>query len=126
MRLSCKAVLHRLSFRNLLLALFEIQRIRIHAFSLGHHKERDDGTCDVASEEDPEGVCYAKHIRRAQIVEQHAGQNGAQFSSGGTDSVGETAYAGGEEFSGNNEGGGIRTEVEKQLETRSQYCLISG
>lgn len=34
--------------------------------------------------------------------------------------MGETSYAGGEEFSGYDEGGGVGTEVEEQLETRNQ------
>ena len=57
---------------------------------------------------------------RAQIVEEHAGQNGAEFSGSGADPVGEPAYPGGIELSGDNEGGGVRTEVEEELETGNQ------
>lgn len=42
--LPLKKALDRLTPRNFLLALLEIQRIRIHTFSLGHQKERGNGT----------------------------------------------------------------------------------
>lgn len=125
MLLTPETILHRLTPRNLLLAFLEIQCIRIHAFSLGHQKEGGNGTCNVASEEDPEDVCYAEFAWRAQIVEQYAGQNGTKFSSGGTDSVGEAAYPGGIELSRNNEGSGVGTEVEEHLKTRNQQRALA-
>ena len=36
--------------------------------------------------------------------------------------MGETAYTGGVKLSRDDEGGGVGTEVEEQLETRSQHC----
>ena len=36
--------------------------------------------------------------------------------------MGETAHARGVEFSRDNEGGGVGTEVEEHLETRNQHC----
>ena len=68
--ISPRTALHPLSPCNLFLALLEIQRIRIHTFSLGYQEERDNGTCDVASEENPEDICDADLC--AQVVEQHA------------------------------------------------------
>lgn len=112
-----KTKLHRLTPGNLFLALLEIQRIRIHTFSLRHQEKGGNGTCNIASEEDPEDVCYADFC--AQVVEQYARKDGTEFSGGGTDSVGETPYAGWIEFSRDNERGGIGTEVEEHLETRN-------
>ena len=103
-----------------LLAFFEIQLVRIHTLGLGYQEEGDDGTEEVAGEEDPEDVCDANVAGRTQVVEQHARENGAEFAGGGTHSVGETTDAGGEEFSGDDERGGVGTEVEEHLESRCQ------
>ena len=62
--------LHRLTPCNLLLALFEIQGISIHAFSLRYQKEGGNGTSNVACKENPKDVSYADFS--AQVVEQHA------------------------------------------------------
>lgn len=67
-----RSALHHLTPCDLLLALFVIQRIRIHTFGLRHKQEGGNGTQDVASEEDPENVCHANLTGRAQVVEQHA------------------------------------------------------
>ena len=60
--------------------------------------------------------------RGAQVVEEHTGQNGAEFSRGGADAVGETADTGWVQFSGDDEGGGVGTKVEEHLKARDQYC----
>ena len=99
-----------------LLALFEIQLIRIHAFGLGNQEEGDHGTGKIAGKEDPEDVGDTNVAGRTQVVEQHARENGAEFAGGGTDSVGEAADPGGEEFSGNDKRGGVGTKVEEHLE----------
>ena len=97
------------------MALLEIQRIRIHTFSLRHQKKGGNGTCDIASEEDPEDVCNADFC--AQVVKQHARKDGTKFSGGGANSVSKTSHARWIEFSRDNECGGVGTEVEEHLET---------
>ncbi len=119
-----ETALHPLAPCNLLLALYEIQGIRIHAFSFRYQKEGGNGTSNVACKEDPKHIWYADFS--AQVVEQHAGENGTEFAGGGTDSVGETAYTRRIEFSGDDESGGVGTEVEEQLETSNQHwCSYS-
>ena len=62
-----------------------------------------------------------------EIVEQDAGEDGAEFASGGADAVGEAAYAGGEDFAGNDEGGGVGAEVEEELMGNGKYeCFWNG
>ena len=56
---------------------------------------------------------------RAKVVEQHTGEDSAEFASGRTDTVGESTDARWEKFSGDDKGGGVGTEVEKHLDMLS-------
>ena len=97
-----------------LLTLLKILRISIHPLGLRNKDKSHDGTQQVASEEDPDRVRDADFLR-GEVVEEDAGKDGAEFSGGGRDAVGEAADAGGEDFSRDDEGGGVGAEVEEEL-----------
>lgn len=56
----------------------------------------------------------------AEVVEEDAGENGAEFACSGGDTVGETSDARREDFAGDDERGGVGAKVEEELQ---QGCL---
>jgi len=99
-----------------LLALFIVQNVRVDPARLWYQEKSDNGANEIASEEDPKDVCDADLGGSAEVVEQHARQDCAQFTDGGADTVAETADTRRENFGGYDEGGGIWTKVEKELQ----------
>jgi len=98
-----------------LLALFIVQNVRVDAACLWYQEKSDNGANEIASEEDPKDVCDADLGGSAEVVEQYARQDCAQFSDGGADTVAETANTRRVDLGGDDEGGGVWTEVEEEL-----------
>ena len=50
-----------------------------------------------------------------EVVEEDAGEDGAEFAGGGADAVGEAADTRGEDFARDDEGGGVGAKIEEEL-----------
>ena len=94
--------------------LLEINGVSIDTSGLLDEEKGHDGAEDVAGEEDPEGVGHADFVGR-QVIEEHARQNRAQFACRGRHAVCETPHAGWEDLTRDDEGRGVRAEVEEEL-----------
>lgn len=124
-----------LNVSRLLPALFQIMGISIIAFGL-REEEGDDGAEDgdatVKSnqsqdskfrffsaerndgQEDPQDLVGAN--LRGPLGEPKSSEDGTALAAGGREAVGGTTKAGRENFGGVDEGGGVGTEVEEELE----------
>ena len=95
--------------------LFVIQHISILPLGLGNQKIGNQRPEKIAHEKNPQHVRVTDYSRSAEIVEEEGREYGAYLAGCGTDAVTEAAHAGGEDFGGDDEGGGVGAEVEEEL-----------
>jgi len=100
---------------HLRLTLLEINDIGIHALGLRHEEPGRDRTGQITREEDPQHVRDTDLRGSGEVVEEDTREDGAELACGGADAVREAADAGGKDFAGDDEGGGVGAEIEEEL-----------
>jgi len=103
------------------LALLVVNGIRVPAACFWHAEVGNNGAEQLQGEEDPQdtaetnGAGVLLVVRLGPVVEPDTRQNGTELTNGSAETVGETTHTRWEHFAGNDEGGGVGSEVEEEL-----------
>ena len=89
--------------------------VGVKALCLGKADKGDNETEDRDTEEDPEDVLSSEGFV-AEVSEEQGSQDGTTLSAGGRETVSSGSDSGGEDFSRVQEGGGVGSEVEEELQ----------
>jgi len=112
---------HRIVVCDASLALLVIDGIGVNTPGFWDAEVCDNSTEELEGEEDPEdtaktdGTLVLDVILLRPPVEANTGQDSTELSNGGAETVSKTTDTGWEHFTGNDEGGGIWSEVEEEL-----------
>jgi len=110
-----------LTSSNASLALLVINGIRVNATSLRNAEEGNNGTKEFECEENPEdtaetnGALVHLVVALRPPVEADTRENGTELTNGSAETVSKTTDTRWENFTWNDEGGSIWSEVEEEL-----------